>query len=364
MALVDYKNPELFALAGVHLLPLWDEKLLFTFAARLDPLKKNSLSPFPQGGLPYPLRQRRLTNVSVDDSMLLLKEAIRDNQSYFHLSTQQAFRVTFPYAFYMKKGDLIDNLTSGEQYTIAKVYDPQTKDVLLAGKTRPKATDRLRLRPENEIVFTHGFPRSFSKGHKFDEEGSVPDKPAPWNEAVTYIVTRSVPGTVDASRPFEGVRNMKPKFRESVEDPLDPVLYLETDGWFFDNLVRFDCWSKTNAQAVKILNWFEDFILRHTWIFEVYGITKVLYWGRDEDEEIGVYRNDVTKRSITFYFKTERLFFTKTRKLSHVSVDVNVTTDESDIPDKYEEAIPEPTSSADWPEPTSSIDANLIEGTI
>ena len=363
MAYADYKNPDLYAMTGRHLLPLWDEKLLLAFAARQDKFGRTSFNEF-QAREPYLFRQKRLGNVSVDDSMLLLKECLKDNQGYFLIESNQPFRVKFPYAMYMKKGDLITNLTTGEIYTIANVYDDESHDVLLSGKRRPRATDRLRLAPENEVVFTHGFPRAFSAGHKFSEVGSVADKPAPWNEAITYVVSRSMPGSLDSSPPFGGTKNMKPKFRESVEDPLDPVLCVETEGWLFDNLVQFDCWSKTNAEAVKLLKWFEDFMIRHTWIFELYGVSKVLYWERDEDAEVPVWRNDLTKRSVTFYFRTERLFFSRTRKLSHVTIDVSVDINGKPMPDKYSDIVPDASSSDVWPDPTSSIDVNFIQASI
>src|SRR5438309_711787 len=122
MAYEPYKNPALEALIGIDLLPVWDSKLLFTFAAKQDKLGTNSLNPFTVKE-PYPLRQRRLSNVSVDDSLLIVKEALKDNQAFFLIESNQPFRVKFPYSRYLKKGDPITNLTSGEVYTIANVYN-------------------------------------------------------------------------------------------------------------------------------------------------------------------------------------------------------------------------------------------------
>lgn len=357
-----YQNEALFELAGAHLLPLWDEKLLIAFREQKDSMGRQSLNPATSRlSIPFPGRQRRLGNVNVDDSLLLLKECLRDNQAYFLLNEAQAFRVSFPYAWYMKQGDKITNLTTGEEYTVAHIYDDRTHDVLLSGKRSPRSTDRLRLLPENEIFVNHGSPRAFSKGHKYSEEGSVADKPAPWTNTITYIVTRSEPGSLSDNPPFQGTRQFKPQFREAWDNPVDPVMTVATDGWLFDNLVQFDCWAQTNAEAVKLLKWFEDFMLRHAWIMELYGVAKVLYWMRDEDKEVPVWRNDITKRTVIYYFRTERVFVFQTRKLSHVSLEVAVDMNEGPVPERFTEVIPDPSTTADWPEPTSSVDARINE---
>lgn len=359
MPVVNYKNPDLERVTGLTILPQWDEKMLLKFKVPRDKMGNQSMNP-NLASEPFPYRQRRLGNLTVDDSMVIIKEAMKDNQGYFIQDPNgNRFRACFPYARYIKKGDKINNLTTGDIYTIVKIYDTITNDVLLDGKKPPRTSDRLRLDEANEIFLNHAFPRLLSKGHKFSEEGSVADKPAPWNDTITYIVTRSEPGSVSDNLPFQGTRQMKPQFRESVQDPVDPVLSIESDGWFFDNLVQFDCWAQTNARAVSLLQWLEDFMFRNTWLFELYGVAKVLYWRRDEDKEVPVWRNDITKRCVIFYFRTERVFSFKTRKLSHINVTTSIDFDENTVPVEYTEIIPPGSSSDVWPEPTSSIDVIL-----
>lgn len=355
-----YQNPELDALIGRNLLPLWDERLLVALTSEKDGAGHHTYSRH-RATQPYAFRQRRLGNLNVDDSMLLFKEALRDNQAYFVPHPSSPWRVCFPYAWYLKKGDPIDNLTTGEVYTVAQVYDEKAHDVLLSGKRRPRSQDRLRLRSENEIVFNHAYPRLLNRAMSYTTGGSIADKPGPWNDTVTYIVLRSEPGSIDSGPPFRGTVQMKPQFRETFQDPLDPLLMIETDGWFFDNLVQFECWAKTNGEAVNLLKWFEDFMFRHVWIFELYGVSKVLYWRRDEDTQSEAWRNDITKRTVLFYMRTERVFAFQTRKLSQIKLDLSVTTDEEPVADEYLDSAPEPSGLQVWPEPSVSIAVDINE---
>lgn len=359
MPLIRYQNPALKELVGVNLLPVWDEKLLIAFNSPQDMTGRQSLNP-NRAVAPYSSRQLRKGNVDIDDSMLLVKECLRDFQAYFLLNDSgDPFRVSFPYARYIAEGDKIDNLTTGDQYTIVKIYNEKKHDVLLSGKRKPSASDRLRLQPDNEVFFNHGYPRVFSKGHKFSEEGSVGDKPAPWNDTITYIVTRSSPGSIDSAPPFQGTRQVKPQFRESVINNLDPVLLTESTGWMFDNLAQFDCWAQNNGDAVSLIKWFEDFVLKHTWILELYGVTRVLYWQRDEDAEVASWRTDITKRTVIYYFRTEKISVYQSRRLSHIKVTLDVEFTDDPIPNEYEFTVPPPSTATDWPLPTSSIDVTI-----
>ena len=56
-----------------------------------------------------------------------------------------------------------------------------------------------------------------------------------------------------------------------------------------------------------MVDWFEDFMYKYTWVWKKNGVNEILYWMRNQDIEVSKWRNDIAVRSVTFYFRTEKI---------------------------------------------------------
>src|SRR3990167_2005237 len=177
-------------------LPQWDEQFRFLAYVPKDKQGHQTLNPFaetrldPEHAAWSPVaRQKRWGNLSVDDSLLVIAECLKDTQGYHLLDPGGSnWRVQFPYARYVKKGDGIHNLTTKEKYEVAEVINPKTNDVLLTGTTAPAVTDRLRLSEVNEIVLTHGYPRNFVNSEKIVPGTKIVVHPPSFNDTIPFLV--------------------------------------------------------------------------------------------------------------------------------------------------------------------------------
>lgn len=334
-------------------LPHWDEQFRFTAylakdhndAQSLEPHSRDTTAPYGPNQL---LKQRRLGNLSVDDAFIIISEALKDSQAYHILDPNgRKWRVRMPYARYLKKGDPIRNLTTGETYTIGEVIDERYRDVLLTGNTSPLSTDKLRLHTDNEISLTHGFPRSFVNSEKIDTSSDQALQHSAFNDTITFLVRRSQPAGLDKQPFSSNSKVLSPRYRKTLTDPEDPNISVNVEGYDFHSIVAFDCWSRDNTRAADLLSYFEDFMFRSRWIFELYGLCRIYYWRRDEDQEVFRWRADITKRTVEYMIASERLFYSSSQRIRDLQV--NVYTQRRDI------AEPDNVLSDDtlyWPEPS------------
>ena len=73
----------------------------------------------------------------------------------------------------------------------------------------------------------------------FTEE--EPDKDAS-NPAIAYSLVSRAAGQFSQGAPLKGnVKNLRPVFREEIDDPHNPGYRIITLGYFYDNGVRFTC---------------------------------------------------------------------------------------------------------------------------
>jgi len=146
-------------------------------------------------------------------------------------------------------------------------------------------------------------------------------------ETVTFRLMRREPGSYSQGAPFQGdVKNMRPIVREKGSDPNNPDYRITTTGYWYDNLVRFTCWAKTNKQANYRANWFEDFMEDYTWWFKLSGVNRVLFWGRGEDQTVTVDNNKWYGRPLNFFVRTEKLRTFEEKKLEEILIKLSTKT--------------------------------------
>jgi hypothetical protein len=145
-------------------------------------------------------------------------------------------------------------------------------------------------------------------------------------ETITFRLMRREPGSFSQGTPFAGdIKNLRPILREKGNDPENPDYKYAITGYWYDNLVRFTCWAKTNKQANSRACWFEDFMEDYTWWFRLQGVSRVLFWGRGEDQTITVDNNKWYGRPLNYFVRTEKIRVFEEKKLEQILV--NLTTE-------------------------------------
>jgi hypothetical protein len=159
---------------------------------------------------------------------------------------------------------------------------------------------------------------------KFTEE--EPDASSQ-TETVTFSLVKREPGMFDQGPPFGGtVRNLRPMIREIQDDEEHPGYKRIITGYWYDNIVRFTCWARTNKRANYRAWWFENFMQEYSWWFTMSGVARVLYWGQKPDVTLTVNQNKWYGRPIDFYVKTERIRVFSEKTLEEILIKLAVET--------------------------------------
>ena len=311
-------------------LELWDEQYLPGY-------QEIAVQINPETGEPY--RQRRYRGARISDLFAMVGEAMAAYQGYFVKHPYEPFRGWFQFARYLAQGDIVHNTTTGDIYTVEALLNEDDGtfqgQVVLSGGSDPRETDRLKLDEKNMIVYSHSHPRSEVSSTKFDEGTDRTDNPAPFNDTVEVSQLRYEPGTV-GKRPFDRERQALPILRESnLDDLIDPDVGVETKGWWFDHIIQFDLFGKTNTRLdgegkldgsgdPGLVNWFQDFMMRYRWVFLWNGIQQLLEWQGTRDEPVGNIKNDMVHRPLLYYVRTERISTARVRRISQIDVLVSI----------------------------------------
>jgi hypothetical protein len=305
---------------------LWDESYLPGY-------QEIAVQVNPDTGRPY--RQRRYQGARINDLFVMVGEALGAYQGYFVKHPYEPFRGWFQFARYIAQGDLVYNRTTGDVYTVEALLNEENGgfqgQVVLSGGTDPTETDRLRLDQKNLIVYSHENPRSEVSSSKFDATTERTDNPAPFNDTIEGSQLRYEPGTV-GKRPFDRERQALPITRESnLDDLVDPDVGIEVKGWWFDHIVQFDLYGKTNRRLdgegkldssgdPGLVAWFQDFMMRYRWVFLWNGIQQLLEWQGTRDKPVGNIKNDMVHRPLLYYVRTERISMARVRRISQIDV--------------------------------------------
>lgn len=135
-------------------------------------------------------------------------------------------------------------------------------------------------------------------------------------ETITFSLEKRQPGQFSEGPPFGGdVRNLRPILRESMADPDNPGYRKVIMGYWYDNLVRFTCWARTNKQANQRALWFEELMEDYTWVFRVRGVSRVLFWDRGPDVEKVVDTTSSIASSTMKYYGRPLFYYVRTEKI-------------------------------------------------
>jgi hypothetical protein len=131
-------------------------------------------------------------------------------------------------------------------------------------------------------------------------------------ERITYSVIERKPGTFEA-KPIgramsdRNLRQYSKFFRESKDDPDFPGCKIFTYGQWFDNLVEFKVWARTNRVASFRALWLEETLDRWEWYLKASGVGQFVFHERVADTVLSPSNKRIACRTLRFYVRTERL---------------------------------------------------------
>lgn len=230
-------------------------------------------------------------------------------QSHFILDPADPWIICFTNLRTVREGMKIENLTQNAQYLVENVQkddnNQPTGVVWLTGQTPPKRGDRLKILDDVYVRFHPEYVSTEALSTEFDR--TFGDGTGAWIDTITYRVSRREPGTTGPT-PFGEPREIKPRFRTQFIDPLDSGYQVQLFGQRFDNLVQFDCWSKTPKEAQELADWFFEFIQAFTWVFKWNGLSEIFFWQQSISPELVTrHRNNILNVTLQFYVRTEAI---------------------------------------------------------
>lgn len=143
----------------------------------------------------------------------------------------------------------------------------------------------------NQILFTEEEPDGSSE-----------------TESVVFSLIERKPGQFSGGPPMSRDHsNQRPMFREQYKDPTNPGYSCIVNGYYYDNIVRFTVWARTNKVANARAEWFENLMEEYSWWFKLQGVDRVLFWGRNTDLVTVVNENKWYGRPIDYFVRTEKI---------------------------------------------------------
>jgi hypothetical protein len=180
----------------------------------------------------------------------------------------------------------------------------------LVGQAIDNYESRAGTSSDNRVIFT-------------EEE---PDTGA-GTETITFSVARREPGAFAQGAPMKGAhKNLRPIFRETLDDPNNPGYRITTLGYWYDNIVRFTCWARTNKVANARAEWFEALMEEYSWWFKLQGVDRVLFHGRNTDIVATVSGNKWYGRPLDYFVRTEKVRAFREKTIEEILVKYKVQT--------------------------------------
>lgn len=223
--------------------------------------------------------------------------------------TKEEQRIVVQQAFDFMKGDPAQrrtptgrrNTTPGQAKTLLEFYDLVRQSVV-------DLQTRAGVPEENRLRFTEEEPDTNSE-----------------TETITFSLMRREPGQFGQGPPFGAQHhNLRPMLREEFNDPDTPGYRIATTGYWYDNLVRFTCWARTNKAANARAEWFENLMEEYTWWFRLQGVSRVIFWGRDADIVTQVGEDKWYGRPINYFVKTEKVRVFSEKTLEEILIKLKV----------------------------------------
>lgn len=234
--------------------------------------------------------------------MSILQDILRDDlkEEDKKILIQEYFFKVFSEG--LTKSDFARSKTLGNAASLLDFYD-------FVNQAIDNYESRQGVTEANQVLFTEEEPDNEAK-----------------NESIVFGLVKRQPGAFSRGAPLEAsVKNQRPIVREILNDVEHPTYKKIVLGYWYDNVVRFTCWARTNKAANRRAEWFEDLMEEYLWWFKLKGVNRVLFLERQPDIAIEINSNKWYGRPIDFFVRTEKIRIYSEKALEQVLLKVAVT---------------------------------------
>ena len=158
-----------------------------------------------------------------------------------------------------------------------------------------------------ELWSKAGMPGNIVRNYPFDENAELP--------LITYRTIRRLRN--------EHFKDIKPRYRTTIEHPHEPGNFIEIYGQIFDVYVEFQIFSTSQEEADELMAEFEEFLEMYKGHFKDRGVQEILFYAQDEDESIPLGRMQMAVRKLQYTVRLERLTPKVSNEIQHIEMKVS-----------------------------------------
>lgn len=108
-------------------------------------------------------------------------------------------------------------------------------------------------------------------------------------------------------KPSDSIRGIKPRAMEIVPDPDIPNHKITVYRQWFDCLIDFHVWHKTNREAELLKNQLEDLMLGYSGFFKQKGVSEILFLEENPPDVSTKWRLDIPRRTLRYFVRLEKI---------------------------------------------------------
>lgn len=184
-----------------------------------------------------------------------------------------------------------------------------------------EAIDKDQSDKKDKVFFLDNYSHS-----NIFEDPSSPGKDA--LGIVGYRLTSRVPGTTAATnRPGDSSRReVRPSLRAvTYDDPSKPKQATFHYGRWYDNMICFEIYARSNKEANDLAMWFEDLMEKYRPFFALNGIMKYHFEERDGDAAKKNGDSVIQIRPLHYWVRTEKTYEIDEHTINNILVNIKTT---------------------------------------
>ena len=270
-------------------------------------------------------------NANIEDCLDMIEHLLAIHQAHHEVSKEDNWWIRFPNMIVEpREDDKIYNVTTEEVYTVKYLgrdpkYQVWDSRVYLSGVTAPLVSDQLQIIDKNRLVrFRLGNPMEPAKTVTSTEGELGHSESEPWRPTVTARIRKKEPASI-GKHPFGESKVLKPQLFEIFRDPLNRKFHsIEIWRQPYEQLVQFDCWDTNNLGALRLAEWFTQFMREHIGTLRRHGVGEILFWTQRDKEASEQWREGILGYNVQYVIKTESLSVVRRANLRSLSLHLRV----------------------------------------